>query len=102
MPLKYDPITTLKEFKEFGDKAKNHTLLHNFVEEHFEPPGNELIATYPEDWVPIPPSFHKIQDPNLRRRVKDDVREHQQKYSLLYVPHPFIIPGGRFREFYYW
>jgi hypothetical protein len=23
-------------------------------------------------------------------------------FSLLYVPHPFIIPGGRFREFYYW
>jgi len=21
---------------------------------------------------------------------------------MIYVPHPFIIPGGRFREFYYW
>uniref|UniRef100_A0A1I7WUF5 Trehalase n=1 Tax=Heterorhabditis bacteriophora TaxID=37862 RepID=A0A1I7WUF5_HETBA len=34
--------------------------------------------------------------------VRDDVRKHQDMYSLLYVPHPFIIPGGRFREFYYW
>ncbi|VDD96909.1 unnamed protein product, partial [Enterobius vermicularis] len=34
--------------------------------------------------------------------VKDDVRQRQDLYSLLYVPHPFIIPGGRFREFYYW
>lgn len=21
---------------------------------------------------------------------------------MIYVPNPFIIPGGRFREFYYW
>ncbi len=21
---------------------------------------------------------------------------------MIYVPHPFIIPGGRFREIYYW
>lgn len=35
-------------------------------------------------------------------QVRDDVRRHQDHYSLLYVPYPFIIPGGRFREFYYW
>ena len=22
--------------------------------------------------------------------------------SLLYVPQPYVVPGGRFREFYYW
>lgn len=35
-------------------------------------------------------------------QVREDVRVNQDRYSLLYVPHPFIIPGGRFREFYYW
>lgn len=45
--------------------------------------------------------FH-MQKTELRLQVKDDVRQHQEHYSLLYVPHPFIIPGGRFREFYYW
>lgn len=30
------------------------------------------------------------------------VETHQSRYSLIYVPHEFIIPGGRFREFYYW
>ena len=24
------------------------------------------------------------------------------RYSLLYLPHPVIVPGGRFREVYYW
>lgn len=35
-------------------------------------------------------------------QIRDDVRINQDRYSLLYVPHPFVIPGGRFREFYYW
>uniref|UniRef100_A0A914RVP5 Trehalase n=1 Tax=Parascaris equorum TaxID=6256 RepID=A0A914RVP5_PAREQ len=30
------------------------------------------------------------------------VKEYPQRYSLLYVPNEFIIPGGRFRELYYW
>lgn len=25
-----------------------------------------------------------------------------QRHSLLYVPNEFMIPGGRFREYYYW
>uniref|UniRef100_A0A8C5RK34 Trehalase n=1 Tax=Laticauda laticaudata TaxID=8630 RepID=A0A8C5RK34_LATLA len=24
------------------------------------------------------------------------------RYSLIYVPNPVIVPGGRFREYYYW
>lgn len=39
---------------------------------------------------------------NMFLKVRDDVLKHQDMYSLLYVPHPFVIPGGRFREFYYW
>ena len=31
-----------------------------------------------------------------------DVAEHPHRHSLIYVPHPFIVPGGRFREIYYW
>ncbi|EFO15264.1 hypothetical protein LOAG_13249 [Loa loa] len=34
------------------------------------------------------PPIIKIEDP--------------RRNSLIEVPHPFIIPGGRFREFYYW
>uniref|UniRef100_A0A0M3I3U5 Trehalase n=1 Tax=Ascaris lumbricoides TaxID=6252 RepID=A0A0M3I3U5_ASCLU len=116
MPLKYDPVTTLKDFNELGERAKDREVLQQFVDEHFDPPGFELIECYPVDWVAFPSSFLKIEDYHLRRwalhlhriwrdlcrRVKDDVRQHQELYSLLYVPHPFIIPGGRFREFYYW
>ncbi|KAI6174947.1 Trehalase [Aphelenchoides bicaudatus] len=116
MPLRQDPVTTLKDFYELGEQAKNKSVLINFVNEHFEEPGHELVEIYPNDWVPFPQSFQKIEDVYLRRwalhlhriwrdlcrRVKDDVRTHQERYSLLYVPHNFVIPGGRFREFYYW
>ncbi|TKR96298.1 hypothetical protein L596_010340 [Steinernema carpocapsae] len=116
MALKVDPVTTLKNFYELGDKVRKRENLQKFIEAHFDPPGSELIESYPEDWVPFPASFLKIDDYHLRRwalhlhriwrdlcrRVKEDVRDHQELYSLLYVPHPFVIPGGRFREFYYW
>ena len=31
-----------------------------------------------------------------------EIRAHQNLTSLLYLPNPFIVPGGRFREVYYW
>ena len=34
--------------------------------------------------------------------MKDEVKTEPDRFSLLYVPNQFIIPGGRFREFYYW
>ncbi|VEN45451.1 unnamed protein product [Callosobruchus maculatus] len=30
------------------------------------------------------------------------VQEHPEQHSLIPVPNTFIIPGGRFKEFYYW
>ncbi|KAK6025344.1 alpha,alpha-trehalase, partial [Ostertagia ostertagi] len=120
---------TLRNFDELGDKAKDIAVLREFVNSHFNPPGSELVEWFPRDWVDFPSTFlniHGLPPPkhgqppsftsNLERfmpvilrnfllqfvRVRDDVRRHQDHYSLLYVPHPFIIPGGRFREFYYW
>lgn len=86
----------------------------SFLETHFNPPGNELEECSPADWHPLPERFHHIKDYHLRkwalslhriwkilcRQVRTDVRDRQDHYSLLYVPNPFVIPGGRFREFY--
>ncbi|GJQ81710.1 hypothetical protein Trydic_g9151 [Trypoxylus dichotomus] len=38
----------------------------------------------------------------LGRKVKQAVKDHSSRYSLIYVPNGFIIPGGRFVEYYYW
>ena len=36
----------------------------------------------------------------LGRKIKSDVVEN--KTSLILMGNPFIVPGGRFREMYYW
>ncbi|KAF8365850.1 tre-1 [Pristionchus pacificus] len=116
MSLKFDPVTTLRAFDALGDSVKDIAVLRTFVDTHFNPPGSELIEWYPEDWADFPSNFLRVNDYHLRRwalhlhriwrdlcrRVRDDVHKNQDLYSLLYVPHPFVIPGGRFREFYYW
>ncbi len=35
-------------------------------------------------------------------QIRDDVRDHPELYSQIYTPHPVVVPGGRFRELYYW
>jgi alpha,alpha-trehalase len=115
MPLKFDPDTTLKAFEQLPDKT-DPMVLREFVSQYFMEPGTELTACHQTDWVPEPASFARIRDPvyrqwaydinmkwrSLCRRMKDDVKRSPERYSLIHVPHPFVAPGGRFREFYYW
>ena len=35
-------------------------------------------------------------------QIDSRIQDQQSRSSLIYVPHEFIMPGGRFREFYYW
>ncbi|KIH47622.1 alpha,alpha-trehalase, partial [Ancylostoma duodenale] len=34
--------------------------------------------------------------------ISDNVRVRPERYSIIPVPNPFVVPGGRFREIYYW
>uniref|UniRef100_A0A8C9SFV7 Trehalase n=1 Tax=Scleropages formosus TaxID=113540 RepID=A0A8C9SFV7_SCLFO len=34
--------------------------------------------------------------------IRAGVKEHPELYSLISTPHPVVVPGGRFRELYYW
>ncbi|XP_026677309.1 trehalase-like [Diaphorina citri] len=91
------------------------TTLTNFVNEYFEA-GNELQVWSPPDFTSNPSIENKISDAKYRqfaldlnqiwkelgRIVKQDVRDNPQLYSLIYTPNGFFIPGGRFRELYYW
>lgn len=38
----------------------------------------------------------------LGRQLSPDVHAHPQRHSLIPVPNPFIVAGGRFSEYYYW
>ncbi|XP_049831437.1 trehalase-like [Schistocerca gregaria] len=108
----------LSEFQTLMDSTNgspSQEQIRNFVSDNFEE-GKELEEWTPPDWVKNPSSLNTIRDPDLRnwayylndmwkelaRRISDDVKENPDRYSLIYVPNGFIIPGGRFREYYYW
>ena len=38
----------------------------------------------------------------LGREIELKVKDRPSMYSLVYLENPFIVPGGRFRECYYW
>ncbi|KAG6447081.1 trehalase-like [Manduca sexta] len=99
------------------DTHRNPTReqLASFVDNNFED-GNELEEWKPPDFNPDPPMLNTITDLKLRqfaksvisiwaklgRKVGPDVMQEPDRYSFLYVPNGFIVPGGRFKEIYYW
>uniref|UniRef100_A0A915Q193 Trehalase n=1 Tax=Setaria digitata TaxID=48799 RepID=A0A915Q193_9BILA len=122
-PMKFEPgghfLEVVKtefdrRFGEYELQNINHTALRTFVDEYFEPLENELEKCQLEDWIEKPPKLMMIQDLVLRdwalklnaiwkslcRKMKTN--ENPNRTSLIYVPEEFIVPGGRFREFYYW
>lgn len=119
MKMKYSPNETLQRFEDMmrsQDQKPNRHEIEKFVNSAFDPAGSELEEWEPEDWIQKPNFLEKITDPDLKewanqlnvlwkvlcRKMKDDVRLHPDHYSIIYVPNPVIVPGGRFREFYYW
>ncbi|VDP01718.1 unnamed protein product [Soboliphyme baturini] len=109
LEIVYDAFLHLKN-------ASDPVELKAFVDMHFSEPGSELQDCIPVDWQREPKSFTFIKDMRYRlwaydihlkwkhlcRRVKDSVRKNEQLHSLIPVPRQFIVPGGRFREYYYW
>jgi len=117
--LKYTESEIIAKYKKLkddnnGEVPSNSDLL-KFIDENLED-GDELEEWTPPDFTDNPPIANRIKDQNykqwafglnhvwktLARKVKDDVRVHPDKYSLIWVPNGFVIPGGRFRELYYW
>ncbi|CDW60030.1 Trehalase domain containing protein [Trichuris trichiura] len=74
-------------FFQLGDAINNEEVLSTFVDDYFNPPGSELPLN---DWLF---ELHAIWL-SLCRKVKEDFDVNQELYSLLYVPHEFIIPGA--------
>jgi len=119
MKMKQLPNKTWEIFQELMNRTASDPSteqLEDFLNENFEPAGSEFEKWEPSDWIKHPKFLDNIADFEFRewgrqlnnlwkvlgRKIKDDVRENQDLYSIIYVPHPVIVPGGRFREFYYW
>jgi len=91
---KAPPATILRRYR--ADAPRSHAALRRFVESNFSLPTQ----------VHTPPA---LPDKNLEAHIARlwPLLTRQPAVpppysSLLYVPKPYVVPGGRFREFYYW
>ncbi|XP_047371966.1 trehalase isoform X1 [Sciurus carolinensis] len=119
MSLSTAPDQVLQRFSELAE-AHNHSIprqqLQEFVQQHFRAVGQELQPWTPGDWKESPQLLQKIADARLRvwagqlnqiwkklgKQIKPEVLTQPERFSLIYSKNPFIVPGGRFVEFYYW
>ncbi|KAK9767532.1 hypothetical protein K7432_002632 [Basidiobolus ranarum] len=90
--------------------------LKKFIEKYFVDNENDLVTTELPDFNPNPSFLRRIKDQYLKgfgsyvhSFWKTLTRTMAQKLpcegcvtSLIQIPRPFIIPGGRFKEIYYW
>lgn len=116
--LRNDENTTLAAFDDLLAQTNDNPTrddIQTFVEKYFDS-NSELENWKPDDHKDDPPFLNSIRDEALRqfakdindiwpilgRKVKPEVFEHPDRYSIVPVTHGFIIPGGRFTELYYW
>ncbi|XP_063697240.1 trehalase-like isoform X2 [Culicoides brevitarsis] len=119
MKLHASPKETLEKFNTFmqsTNEAPTKPEIKKWVEENFDQPGSEFEDWIPDDWKREPQFLERIKDHALRewasdlnhlwlklgRKMTKDVQDHNELYSIIHVENPVIVPGGRFREFYYW
>jgi alpha,alpha-trehalase len=79
-----------------SEKSKQHFALKAFVEQHFDLP-------------PPLPVTRVAQETDMKSHLQNHwanlVRDPQKTASystLIPLPHPYVVPGGRFREMFYW
>lgn len=87
-----------------------------FLDENFYSAGWDTVKTEPTDWHSNPAFLNKVADPDLNRfakevnsRWRDLLRKFDPsricptcKTSAIVTADPFMVPGGRFIEYYYW
>lgn len=115
MRLQKDEADVLQAFKALPDNPSEDQVF-KFVKDNFLPAGDDLGEWSPPDWRENPEFIDRIKDANLRdfasklnelwkklgRKISDEARQNPARSSLILVKNPFIVPGGRFREYYYW
>lgn len=101
-----------------ADGVEDRSRLLLFIDTWFLAAESDLVSTYevaplampPPGWLPKvtsapartwATSLHRTWGA-LCRAPAPDVYLHPERHTLLPVPGPFIIPGSRFREGYYW
>ena len=82
----------------FAEAApENADAIRSFVIEHFSLPTSPEAAADSKTKLPVRKRIDKLWE--ILSRAADHVDPHS---SLIELPRPYIVPGGRFREIFYW
>jgi alpha,alpha-trehalase len=78
-------------------RPDSRAALKSFVEAHFSLPGQASSAPSPPEQVGIVAHIDGLWDTLTRTSTAG-----ASYSSMLPLPLPYVVPGGRFREMYYW
>lgn len=90
------PLYDVKKIRDDYSKidSKSDSELLNFVKKNFKVPGDGV--NYVTDSSTINKHITKLWEV-LKRPADENISG-----TLIPLPNPYIVPGGRFREIYYW
>jgi len=96
LPRRLPPALLLRLYEQ--QRQMPGFSLTAFVAEHFILPQTG-VANCP--WDAIRARIHGLW-PQLVRSTEDEAAPLPGTSTLLPLPNPYVVPGGRFREVYYW
>ncbi|CAF2522122.1 unnamed protein product [Rotaria sp. Silwood2] len=91
IPRNLRPNEILENYRK--EKTKTTFNLSSFIFDHFIVPNTKPVINENRT---IEEHCHHLWSLLTRETTKENYS------SLIEVPYPFVVPGGRFREFYYW
>lgn len=83
-------------FERTSDRSP--AALRSFVEQHFHPPPQQPAQPFQTD-TQLGMTEHLREHWQYLTRPADPA---QRWSTLIPLPHAYVVPGGRFREIYYW
>ncbi|CAG8703298.1 38655_t:CDS:2, partial [Gigaspora margarita] len=115
MPTKKPLNEVLDAASKLPQNASKSTIL-DFVNTYFSKEGQELVQTEIPSFNSSPSFLQKIKQPiirgfakkvhnywpNLARKVDQSFMCSGCESSFIPINKSFVVPGGRFREIYYW
>ena len=118
MPTRLPASQVISNFEKLTSQPGNlpDTKIREFIINNFHPVGFDLKIVVPKDWKTDPQFLKGIRDSEMRgfgRLIHEKWKSLTRTFNRdrvcpscattsLVLHHPFVIPGGRFREFYYW
>ena len=93
---KRSPAAIMAEYKKIKKAMPADFSLKKFAEDNFEMPASQQLnyVTREKDVVAHIQALWTVLKRNPDKAIEGS--------SLLPLPNPYIVPGGRFREVYYW